>query len=143
MISSIGKKFSLKSAKPLRDGFTLLEILATVGVLATGIVMVYKAFLVSMDYQEYLTHRLYAMNLLDHMVAVIQNDYQTEDQMSSQPKGEIGEVTLNNRPMAFRLETEIRSIEGLENISELDANISWPEQGKTLRLSKAVYLFRW
>lgn len=143
MISSIGKKSFLKSAKPSHKGFTLLEILATVGVLAAGIVMVYKAFLVSLDHQEYLTHRLYAMNLLDHMTAVIANDYQTQETTSFQPKGEIAQVVLNNKPMAFRFETEIHSIGEMENIAQLDAHVSWPEQGKACRLSKAVYLFRW
>ncbi len=135
MISLIGDRKS-------RRGFTFFEVMVTVAILATGVVMIYKALLLSLDHQSRLTHRLYAMNLLDHKMTSVQRGYQESGTIPLGTSEEIHRVMLNNRPMAFQFTMNFSDMGDLEDIFQLDLILSWRERGRASHLSRSAYVHR-
>ncbi len=116
--------------------------MVTVAILAVGIVMIYKALLLSLNRQDHLMHRLYAMNLLDHKVTVLHRDYRKTEDFPLGQSEEIHRVLLNNKPLAFRFMIDFNEIGDLEDILQLDLTLSWRERRREIRLSRSTYVFR-
>ncbi|MCK5581148.1 MAG: prepilin-type N-terminal cleavage/methylation domain-containing protein [Candidatus Omnitrophica bacterium] len=123
-------------------GFTFFEVMVAIAILTTGLVMIYKAFLLSVDYQGYLTNRLYAMNLLDHKISLIQREYQDKGELPVQQRGEKFEVVLNRRTVTFQFDMAFEGVDGLEDVLEMVLFLSWEDRGKTRKLSRVAYLYR-
>src|SRR5262245_8551690 len=106
MTSSIGNKFLPFGQK----GFTFLEIMITIVVLSTGIVAIYKTFLLCLDHQRYLTHRLYASNLIDRRTAQLQALFREKgDAFQNQSKVPLDENGfLFNQEVPFEIKTFVR-----------------------------------
>ncbi len=119
---------------------TFMELLVTVTILATGMVMIYKAMLLSLDYQDYLTQRLYGANLLENKIAVIQRDFQYEKTMSFSSKGEFQGAVLNNKRMAYQFSYVLSNIGTLKNLFQLDVILSWMDHGRSFSLTKSIYI---
>ena len=70
-------------------GFTFFEILITVVILSVGIVGIYRAFLLSLNYQRYLLTRLYVMNFLTDELAKAESLWLSRGRFPSDSLGEI------------------------------------------------------
>ena len=132
MISSIGNK----------KGFTFFELMVTVAILSTGITLIYRSFLISLDYQEYLSHRLYAINLLNDAIAIRQWELQDKGKVDLGQHMETVDAKLNNKKVAFQISTLVRKVDQLENIFELDTVLAWLENGRSVRLVQSTYISR-
>lgn len=134
--------FLIQAHKKSRRGFTFFEVMVTVAILSTGVVMIYKALLISLDHQQYLTHRLYAMNLLEDKTVSIQRNYQESGNLPLGENEEIHRVMLNNKPMSFYFTMDFSNMGDLEDIFQLDLVLSWRERGRLIHLSRSAYVHR-
>ena len=124
-----------------QKGLTFFEMLVAVSILASGMVMIYKGLLLSVDIQEYLMHRLYAGNLLEQKIGMIQRDFQdAEEENFLIPNGETQEVVLNNKPIAFQFSYDVRNLGNLKKILQLDVILSWVEHGRSFSLTRSAYV---
>ena len=124
------------------SGFTFIEIMVTIAILSTGIVMIYKSFLVSMDQQSYLLHRLYANNLLDSEITQLERIFREKGKLALKDDERMKNVVIHNKDIPFTVKTFFQEIPGLEDLLQMDIGILWLERGKTVRLSRSVYLAR-
>jgi len=123
-----------------KRGFTFIEVMVTLMILATGVVMIYKTFLMSLDRQTYLFHRLYANNLLDQKIAEAQQLFQ-ETGRSGLEKINLSEsVSIRNQVFPFEIKAFVENILDLENVLQLDIGIFWSEHGRSVRLTRSVYI---
>ena len=58
--------------KSKKRGFTFIEIMVTLIILTSGITMIFKSFLISLDRINYLTTRMYASVQIDNRISEIQ-----------------------------------------------------------------------
>ena len=116
-----------------------MELMVTVAILATGMVMIYRVMLLSLDYQDYLTHRLYGANLLENKVAAIQRNFQYE-KITSFANGEIQEAILNNKRMTYQFFYVVTNLGTFKNIFQMDVVLSWMDHGRSCSLTKSVYI---
>ena len=127
-----------------KQGFTFIEIMVTIMILATGIVMIYKTFLTSLDQQTYLLHRLYANNLLDQRIAELQHLFEEQGKTSLEKKGTIiEEVSIHNKIVPFEVQAFFTDVLDLEDILQLDIGIFWSEHGRPVRLTRSIYISRY
>ena len=122
------------------QGFSFFEMMMTVMILSVGLVMVYKAFFLSLKYTKYLTHRLHGMILLDTKIAEIERSLLDHGQLPFSQSQQIEEARLDNKQIDYQYSINFHSVENLEGLFELDISLSWMEDGRTLSLSRSVYL---
>ena len=137
MILLTGNKSMKRSRK---SGLTFIEVMVTIVILSTGIVIIYKALLMSLDYQSHLTRRLYALNLLEGALIDVQLRYDGGQISPGGPEQDIYEVVLNNRTVSFQFTIDFFQDYELLNIWRGDAVLSWPERGRTFSLIRSIYI---
>ena len=148
MILSIGsKQTSLRPSKskkaprrfPLR-GLTFFELMVAIVILNLGILAIYKAFLNSLNYQNHLTNRLYAMHYLNQKMSMLQSTIQKEGEVQLIPQEERHVVILNNQTIIFQFNMNISIVNGLKGIFQVDMTLSWLEQGRPNRIMRSSYI---
>lgn len=123
-----------------KSGLTFFEVMVTVAILSTGIVMIYKSLLMSLDYQDHLTRRLYASNLLEGALIDIQLNYEGSQIPPPAQERNTYNVVLNNRLVSFQFTIDFFEDYELRNIWRADAVLSWPERGRTFSLVRSIYV---
>src|SRR5690348_4413825 len=74
--AKMGPPPTVKSATGNRiQGFTFVEVMVSLVVLCSGIVMIYKSFFLCADYLQNLTCRLYASSLIDEKIGDINKSF--------------------------------------------------------------------
>lgn len=121
-------------------GYTFLELMVTVSILAVGIVGVYKVLLASMDYQTQLSCRLYAANLIEHEIALIENQFRLTGQFPIEENGKVIEAFLDRRNVAFHLSLLPAGVANeIVGLIPIEVVLSWTDRGHTINLKRALY----
>jgi prepilin-type N-terminal cleavage/methylation domain-containing protein len=128
-----------------KNGFTFLEVMVTVAILAIGLVMIYKAFLLSLDHQNYLIHRLYANVLMDQKIGETRFFLQEKGAVAleKEKKEKVEHVVINNRDIPFTIARFFQKVPGIENFLQMDIGISWFEHGRPIHLTRSLYISRY
>lgn len=124
------------------QGFTFFEVMVTVIILGVGIIFIFKAFMACLNYQGYLTARLYAFQLCDVKSAELQRQYQDTGQRPALLSAEILPVKLNNRLYTFQFDSNYSPVGSLEDVFEMQLIVSWNDYGRNCRMTRSVYLSR-
>lgn len=120
-------------------GFSFFEVMVTVAILATGVVFIYKALFLTLNFQDQLSHRLYALQLLDNKIAEIKSYYKEYEDLPQYFDGKVDRVYINNRLMNFQYFVNFSSIFEIENITRVDLTVAWLERGRRMRLSRTTF----
>lgn len=131
---------SIGNNRSNRKAYTFLELMVTVSVLSIGIVGIYRALLLSLDYQGELSQRLYAINLLENQIAVLENEYQANGAIPPGEDGKVIEAELDHRNVPFALWITPGFVQGIEGLMPIDAVITWPQRGRNITLKRTTYL---
>ncbi|MFH1360028.1 MAG: prepilin-type N-terminal cleavage/methylation domain-containing protein [Candidatus Omnitrophota bacterium] len=121
-------------------GVTFVEVMVTMAILSFGLVLLYKAFFVSLDAMNHLTHRLYALALIDNRIAFMQKVFEEKGDIPLQMQQPVDRVLFDQRPVDFRTQTDVRSVENLNNVYQLDIALFWQERGRDIRISRTTYI---
>ena len=121
-------------------GYTFLELMVTVSILAIGIVGVYKVLLASLDYQTQLSCRLYAANLIEHEMALIENQFRATGQFPIKENGKVVEAFLDRRNIVFYLSLLPVGVENeIAGLIPVEVGLSWTDRGRTINVKRALY----
>jgi len=108
-------------------------------ILSLGIVTIFQGFLVSLDRMSYLTHRLYATNVLDNRIAHIERTLQVYSALPFElPTQE--EVAVGNKIVVFNQTMSIDAVEDFPDVFRLNLSLSWKEGARLITLSRSAYL---
>ena len=121
-------------------GFSFVEVMVAVAVLAFGLVLIYKAFFISLDYTEHITHRMHAVILLDNLTSQIQQKVKTE---KKPPAGNIEstqQIPINNKKVNFHYQVNFTKLEHREDIYQADIALFWTEGERQIRLFRSFYV---
>jgi type II secretion system protein I len=121
----------------LKKGFTLIEVLLSVVILAVGIVAVQKVFIGSLSALSVIENWDQAEWLLQNKI------WETERRLQEKPKSFPSvpryEVLLGKH-RAYQYDLNIRSISPDNNLLEAEAKISWENRGIRRSISRVFYL---
>jgi len=120
-------------------GFTFVEVMVALVVLSIGIIGVYKALMVSLDYEQHTVNRLYALHLLDDKVEELQLQFETGGAIPSTESKR--EVRLYSTPVDFTSVVRLDNVKELQDIVKAGISLSWVERGRRINQSRAVYLY--
>ena len=143
MTSSIGSKAIAKIQKfRSRRGISFIEVMVTLAILTGGLVAIYRAFFLSLDYTTHLTNRLYANVFLNNRLAELQQQYQATGEVLMKFDEDIKKALVNNREINFTLRTTLKSAENLNQVLWVSLILSWSEQNHPVSLMKSGYISR-
>jgi len=140
MTSSIGNNRQ-SSFRFDHRGFTFFELLVAVAILALGMVMIYRSFLISLDVQQHLRNRLFAEQLLEDRVATIKYFFQIEQKIPPDQRSAMINSEVGYRTVPFTLEVVESEGTPLVNMTRLDIRLSWPEQKRSFTFNRTLLLF--
>lgn len=149
MILRIGNKF----LAPLRripafgiflpKGLSFFEVMITIAILSLGLVMIFRAFFISLDTISHLTYRWHAMMLLENKIAEIQQKFQVTGEIPMELTAEPEKKNINRRVIDFGYKTEIRDFISLGGIFRVTLTVFWRERNRDIRLSQSAYIARY
>ena len=115
-------------------------MMVTVVVLTVGLLGVYKAFFLALDYTNHLTYRLHAMMLLDEKISTIERFFLDKTEIAFDRSEKIKTVQFDNKQVDFHYTTSFESVENVEGLFLLDVALSWLEGSHQIHLSRSVYI---
>jgi prepilin-type N-terminal cleavage/methylation domain-containing protein len=140
-ISPTGNKIPVIT-RPLRysKGFTFVELLMTLAVLGGGIVMLYKSFFLCIDYQNHLTYRVFASNLLEDKIAITEQMVRDYKVLAFKEDAQDEEVLFNNKPVSFHVGTQVSLISDVPSLYQLTVTVSWKEKKRDVTLTRSAFV---
>lgn len=121
-------------------GYTFLELMVTVSILVIGIVGVYKVLLSSLDYQTQLSCRLYAMNLIEDELTLIENQFKATGQFPIEEDGKVVDVVLDRRNVSFEFSLLLAGVEqDIAGLIPAEVIVSWNDRDHEIKLKRDVY----
>lgn len=140
MTSPTGSNAVRSSVSPLGRrprGLTFIEVMVTAVVLSVGLVAIYRAFFIGLDQLNHLSYRLYALNLLEQKIAVVEKDFRSLKDFDIGPLAET--VVINNHPVDFQYAITLVPVENLLSVFRLDIGLSWSEKGRSVSVARSAY----
>lgn len=123
-----------------QKGFTFFELMVTVSILSIGIVGIYRVLLADVDYQTELSCRLYASNLIEHEVALMQQRYALSGELPVIDNGKVVDAVLNRRELAFQIEvSEAFSETRISGMFPAEIAVSWPYRDRVIKIKRKIF----
>ncbi|MFP4473028.1 MAG: prepilin-type N-terminal cleavage/methylation domain-containing protein [Candidatus Omnitrophota bacterium] len=121
------------------QGFTFIEVMTALVILAFGITAVYRVFLKALDYQQGLTSRLYAQHLITRKISDLRETIKRTAGLQSQESEQV-RVRLDHYPRTYRIVTRLTEDEDLAGLWRADILAAWNDRDRTLRMDRSVLL---
>jgi prepilin-type N-terminal cleavage/methylation domain-containing protein len=123
---------SLKNTK----GFTLIEMIVTVGILAFGMVTIYEALFISMDAFGFYSNYLNTQDWIDQKISETQNELMLaqvlEDGVTS------GQVVRSHK--TFHWTMTVNPVNEAQRLYKVDVTLAWKQGSKNVRTSRTAFL---
>ena len=122
-----------------RKGFSLIELMITVVVLAFGIVMIYEGYLISLRGFDY------SKNFLNAQMWIDEKMWDVKDKVSQGNLLTLSDVagvfSSHNRRFTWRLSHRILAQTNTTKLFEVGLRVFWKEGANTADTRRATYLF--
>ena len=122
------------------SGVSFIEVMVTLAVLSGGLVMIYRALFLSLDYAAHLNMRLQAQMLLSNRVEEMQKGYQLHGAVPVQCSEDTILAHFQEKRKDLALGSHYESVEGLEHLLHVDLLLSWGERNRTISLPRSAYI---
>lgn len=123
-----------------KGAFSFIEVMVTIGILSFGLVLIYKAFFLSLNYLHHLNCRFYAVNFLDSKIARLQKILELKKDLRLGDRETSDKVLVDHRTVDFIFRSNFNSVEGINNLYRADVSLSWREGAKDIRIARSAYL---
>ncbi|MCP4650252.1 MAG: prepilin-type N-terminal cleavage/methylation domain-containing protein [PVC group bacterium] len=116
-------------------GFTLIEVMVSVVILAVGLVVIYESFLVSLDTINFFFNRLNAQFFINEKIWQVQ---QNLDQSSGSflATQQSGIERIDGRRFNWQINLTLDDV--TQELYDVDASISWDEASKSRSIQRAT-----
>jgi prepilin-type N-terminal cleavage/methylation domain-containing protein len=116
--------------------FTFVEVMVTLVILTSGIVIVYKTYFLCVDYLSRLTMRLHASELIDVKMGDITRTARETGDMSFDRGSTVVQETIDGRGPNFYYQINAVPALDIPNLYQVTVQVSWMESGHSARLSR-------
>ncbi len=116
-------------------GFTLIEIMVAVAILAFGITAVYRSFFVSLDVLDYYSNYLFAQGWLNDKVWDLQDRLMRSEAVTTGDK--VGAFMNENKDFIWR--TSVNPVDENYGAYRLDLTLSWMQGNREINVYRGAY----
>jgi prepilin-type N-terminal cleavage/methylation domain-containing protein len=117
-------------------GFTFIEIMIALVVFSGGIVMIYKSFLLCVDYLSYLNCRLYASQMVENKISNIARSYRESQDATFEFGAQTETLEVNHKWIDFNYTVKADPVSGLDYVYRLSVTLSWYDGRRLMKLSR-------
>ncbi|MFH1339461.1 MAG: prepilin-type N-terminal cleavage/methylation domain-containing protein [Candidatus Omnitrophota bacterium] len=118
-----------------KQGFTLVEIMVAVAILAFGLVMIYQSFFISADTYGYYLNHLRAQLWLDEKIWQLQDDFRQHQFFNPLPSS--GEFEAGSKEFSWAMDYGPVASEKLYKVNLL---VSWQQGFRTVNVPRSAYV---
>lgn len=122
-------------------GVSFIEVMVTVSILSIGLVGIYRAFFVSLEYSRQISSRLYATSLLDEILLQLEQKFMDTKTLPIKGYEEDRKIVINNKPVIYECRVDFKSIMPLSSLVEAKASIFWRDNHRQFKMSRSNYFF--
>lgn len=121
-------------------GFTFIEVMITLAILAGGLVMIYKSFFLCLDYQSHLACRAYANNLMEDRIALTEQMLRDYKVLSFNKDLQHETAEFFGRPVDYQVDVAITPKSDVVGLYEVLVTVSWHENNRDIALRRSAYI---
>jgi len=119
-----------------KRGFTLVEIMVTVAILAFGIVSIYEAFFISIDTYGYYRHYLSTQDWISEKIWEVQKDLIDNQEIISNET--YGQIVRDHKKFDWVMTVTL--LDETEGLYRVKVKLSWHEGDKLVSTAREAYL---
>ena len=112
----------------------------TISILSVGMLTIYRAFFLSLNYLNHMTYRLYANVLLDNKIAQLERRLRAHKEIPTAMDNEVQSIRVKDKVVDFEYTINFNPQDPLSNLYQLDLSILWKEGSRSVRLFRSVYV---
>jgi prepilin-type N-terminal cleavage/methylation domain-containing protein len=124
------------------SGFTFVEVMVSLVVLCSGIVLIYKSFFLCADYLNNLTSRLYASSLIDEKIGDITESFAEWPAKELDLGSNAVTIEINHKPVQFNYGINLAPLNDVKSVWQLDVKLSWMDGPRSMHASRSAYMIR-
>ena len=122
-----------------RKGLSFVEVMVALSVFSIGVVGIFQSFHVSLDRLFHLNNRLYAMQILENRISLVERLFKAH--RSLPPDIEQKEtVSVGGKEIEFEYEMNIDTVENLIDTFEVNVSLSWKERRRLKKVTRTAYI---
>lgn len=142
MISQTGNEDAGPILKYLRRkrGLSFIELMVTVAVLSSGIILIYRAFFISLSYLDHVVCRLYAMHCLENAIVNMQMETEQNKGILFREHVQNRTIKLGNKTIDFHCPVKVSNVENLDHIFRVEVSCRWKEGSRDIQLSQTEFI---
>ncbi|MBF0479845.1 MAG: prepilin-type N-terminal cleavage/methylation domain-containing protein [Candidatus Omnitrophica bacterium] len=141
MTSLIGSKYILPLIKRAanRRGLSFIEVMVAVVIIAGGLVVVIKSFLVSLDRMSYLTNRIYAFENLENRLASYEKILRIYNALPFELE-QAETLQTGAKHIDFKQHCDLHAVDDFPDLFQIGLTESWLEGGVSKNISQTRYI---
>ena len=124
------------------QGFTFVEVMVSLVVLCSGIVLIYKSFFLCADYLNNLTSRLYASSLIDEKIGDIAKSFAEWPAKDLNLGNNFVTLEINHKPIQFKYDINLAPLADVNSVWQLDVKLSWVDGPRNMHAERSAYMIR-
>jgi len=124
------------------QGFTFVEVMVSLVVLCSGIVLIYRSFFLCADYLNNLTCRLYASSLIDEKIGDISKSFAEWPAQELNFGNTFATIDINHKPVRFTYDITLQPLADVKSVWQLDVKLSWVDGRRSMHAGRSAYMLR-
>ena len=120
-------------------GFTFVEVMVTLVILSTGLVVIFKTLFYSLDQIHSLTTRLYADVLIENRISEVERLLRIYNAVPMD-LNHSQLMNIGTKEVNFKEQMSFQDVDGLPDVFHFDFSISWDEGNHPMKLNRTTYL---
>ncbi len=122
-----------------QDGFSFMEVMVAVVIFSISIVSIFSIFISAADRINYLTNRLYTMNILDNRISDVGVMLRVYKALPID-MSKMYTVNICGRKTMFKEYMNIEEVEDYVEVFKLDLDLTWPSAAGKRKVSLSSYI---
>lgn len=114
--------------------------MTTLAILTGGVVMLYKAFFLCLDYQNHLAFRVYAINIIEHKIALTEQMLRDYKALTFSHDAQEETAAVNGRQMTYQVDIKVGPSGDAMEIYKIDVTVAWKENRRNVTVQRSAYL---
>lgn len=140
--SSIGNSVIPAKALHSKDqkAFTFIEVMTTLAILTGGVVMLFKAFFLCLDYQNHLAFRLNAFHILENRIALTEQMLRDLKLLSFTRVDQQETAVINGQEIIYKVDIKLSPVTETSLLYQIDVSVMWQERTREVAISRSAYI---
>ncbi len=124
------------------SGFTFVEVMVAMVILAAGIVAVYRSFFLCVDYLNNIATRWWANELIEDKIMDVTRLLKESNGALISTGEPTRTITVNHRPIIFHYSVELIPLNDLQGMFKMNVAHAWKDGSRPMHINRSLYLLK-